>query len=198
MSLLSAQPHIHPGLNHGFDKEKHIGRPGARHRGHRVQQILGLNPDRLPDGLHQRLHLIAFGGCHAAAGKQAGLSQTDQCRCIWHGPHHALCAQPAANAVAAHPGGHTQVQGLSKQAGQGLGHFLENLWFDRPDHELRCPQSGARVFVAIHPQAVLQMRTGGGQRIHHMDLRRVHALFKPAGDQGLGHIAPAYQAHGHK
>ena len=100
------------------------------------------------------------------------------------------------DAVAANPSRHTQVQGVWKQVFQRLRHVLEQLRFDRPDHELRVAQAVVGLRQGLHPMLVHQQLAGAGQGLDHTDAVGRRALFAQASDQGLRHVAPADEGDG--
>ena len=100
-----------------------------------------------------------------------------------------MATEPLGDAVAADACGHAQVQRLGKQAMDGLGHFLEQLRFDRPDHELCARQAAVGAGHGMHAQGVVQVLAGRLKGLDHMDGRRRDALLAQARDQGGGHVA---------
>ena len=69
--------------------------------------------------------------------------------------------------------------------------FLENLWFDSPDHQVDTVQKGTCSRLCGDAKAGVQLVAGGRKGLHYVNVRRSHALADEAANDGAGHIAAA-------
>jgi len=191
VGLLGAQAHADAGLGHGFQKVKDIGRPGARQGGDGVELRLLLHPQVLAGGADHLFDQGFVAGRDGRAGVERGHALTDQGRGVGHGAHHAVGAQPAADAVGADAGCHRQVQRLQGVGLDRCGRFAEDLGLDGPHHQTGLRQRRAGGGQGGDAKVPLQFGGGLGKGFDHGDVLGLHALADQAADDGAGHVAAA-------
>ncbi len=127
-------------LLHRLQEEEHIGRTAARHRRHRIDLRLIIQPHGLADRAHHGVGLGALGLAHAGLRRQAGHAHADQRRRVRHRAHDGVVAvQPARQVAAADAGGDRQHQ-LAVQQWCQLGRdFAHLLRLDRQHHDFALP-----------------------------------------------------------
>jgi len=181
------------GRHHGFHHIKEIGRTGAGHGGHRVDQLLVVHPERQADRPEDGLGLGLLRRGHGRAGKEAGGAGLHQRGRVGHGAYDGQgAAEPALEAGHRNAGGNRDHQGaaLPRERRQRLQHGVHDLRLDRQHQHLGTTQQ--LQVVAGGEVAVAGLRFElGGAGIGEGDVRRVPAPGQEAAGERRGHVAGA-------
>ena len=191
MCLLARQSHFRAGRGHGFHEIESVGRAGAGQRCHDIEFFFDIEPEQFAGAGHH-LHDLLFLRCGDHWPREQGADAfANQCRRIGHGTHHALCAQPVHDAVAADARCHAQVQGFLCMGSHGQRGLAEGLRLDRPNDHGGLLQKSTGRGLRAHTVAGLQLVPGLGKGLHHLNLARCISLADQAADDGAGHVAAA-------
>ena len=191
-ALLRAQAHLQRRLLHRLEEEKHIRRPAARYRRHRIDLGFVIQPHGLADRAHDLVGSIALRLAHPSLRHHAGDPHADQGRRIRHRAHDgAIAAQPARQVRNADARRDRQQQLPAQLRRQAGGHVAHLLRLHRQHHHVAVRHLRADAGRRADAILLRQARQRLGVRVDHVQVGRIGKLSGQAGDQGRGHVAAA-------
>ncbi len=181
------------GLGQAFDQQEDIGRAAARHRRHRIDQRLVLDPSDLAHGGEQAVAQAALGGGNMGIRAGDGDAAPDRGRGVRHGAHDGGIRSQMALEIADRLAGRDRQDDGTRPSEAPIvrRHLVHHLRLDREDDDFGSEIGREGFGVEVVRNAGAAGETGGaGTRLDHGRVAH-YSAGEPALEHGAPHLAAA-------